>query len=148
MKTLLLIISAFLMCMFACKKSNTAQRNTVHTPIPFLTGRLWTLDTILINPPATYNQLTPDEQRTYNLTLDWEKTGELTFNEDGTVTAGGGNWDFGFYKWRMINNGADIEVLVGPNATKDTLFHWTANSQQFTYNRSFDAAFECTMVYR
>jgi len=55
---------------------------------------LWTLDTILINPPAAYDQLTPDQQRSYNLALYWSKKAELTFNTDGTVKSGG-DWDFG-----------------------------------------------------
>jgi hypothetical protein len=118
----------------------------VHTSVPFLTGRLWTLDTILINPPATYDQLTPDQQRIYDLALGWTRKAELTFNTDGTVT-GGGNWDFGYYRWRMINNSTDIEVLVGQAATKDTLFSWAADSQQFTYIKSLDTAFKGTLVY-
>lgn len=144
MKRLLLIASTFLLWTFACKKDNTI--HTIHTPVPFLTARLWTLDTILVNPPTTYNQLTPVQQREYDLALGWEKNAELTFNEDGTVTCGG-NWDFAYYRWWLVNDGKDIEVLAGPTATKDTLFNWAADSHQFTYQRSLDPAFACTFVY-
>jgi hypothetical protein len=143
MKQLLLAGCILILWTVSCKKPSTVQ--TVHTPVPFLTGRLWTLDTITINPPAIYNQLSASDQRAYDLALGWEKGATVTFNEDGTVTCEG-DWDFGYYKWRMIHDSADIEVLVSIG-TKDTLFNWAADSQQFTYLRSFNPSFECTMVY-
>jgi len=118
---------------------------TVHTPVPFLTGRLWKLDTITINPPAIYNQLSASDQRAYDLALGWEKGATVKFNEDGTVTCEG-DWDFGYYEWRMIHDSADIEVLVSVG-TKDTLFNWACDNQQFTYLRTFSPSFDCTMVY-
>jgi hypothetical protein len=143
MKRSLLPVLPVLLLIISCKKDKTA--SSVYTPVPFLTGKLWTLDTITINPPATYNQLSTDDQRIYDLALAWEVTAELTFKEDGTVKCGG-NWDFAYYGWRMIHNDTDIEVMVS-NGTRDTLFNWTANSQQFTYRRTFSPSFDCTIVY-
>jgi len=143
MRRLLLAGCLLILWAVSCKKQNTVQ--TVHTPVPFLTGKLWTLDTITINPPAIYNQLSASDQRVYDLALGWEKKATITFNEDGTVTCGG-NWDFGYYKWRMIHGDADIEVQVS-TGTKDTLSNWAANIQQFTYVKSFSPSFSCTMIY-
>jgi len=141
MKSLLLAGSILILGTVSCKKDNTVS----HTSVPFLTGRSWKLDTITINPPATYDQLSPSDQRVYNLVLGWEKEATLRFNEDATVTCGG-DWDFGYTKWRMIHDSADIEVLVSIG-TKDTLFNWAADNQQFTYLRTFSPSFHCTMVY-
>ena len=68
------------------------------------------------------------------------------FNEDGTVT-GGGDYDFGYYQWTLINNKRDIETLSANNR-KDTLFNWTADNQRFTYQRRLNNSFDCTIIFK
>jgi hypothetical protein len=139
-RVLLLVLLPLLLITTACKKTK------VFTPVPFLTGKTWTSDTVTIVPPATYNQLNPYDQQTYNIVVGFFKNAFLIFNEDGTVT-GGGDYDFGFYQWRLINNNTDIEVLV-PNNKKDTLFNWTANSQHFTFRKRLNQSFDCTYIFK
>jgi hypothetical protein len=138
-----LIIAALPVLLFtaSCKKEKK-----VSMPVPFLTGRKWMADTITINLPATFSQLSTADQQQYSVTLAWWRIAELTFNEDGSVT-GGGSYDFGYYKWRMINNNADIEMLVY-NGTKDTLFNWSADNLHFTYSKRFSPSYNCTYVYK
>jgi hypothetical protein len=141
MKLLLVVLSPFLLFTTACKKT---EKNL--TPVPFLTGKKWTSDTITINPPVTYNQLNAGDQQAYNLAVGFFKNAFLTFNEDGTVS-GSGDYDFGYYQWRLVNNNTDIEALI-PNNRKDTLFNWTANNQQFTFRKRLNESFWCTVIFK
>jgi hypothetical protein len=142
MKVLFLSILSFLLLTVSCKKEQP--RNT---PVPFLTGKIWTGDTITIDPPAAYNLLTTTEQQEYRISMGWfNKKAQLTFNEDGSVTSGG-DYDFGYYQWRMINNNKDIEVLIS-RGTKDTLFNWSADGQQFTYGQNYNPSYNSTLVYK
>lgn len=141
MRLLFIMLSPLLLIAAACKKTEKKL-----TPVPFLTGKKWTSDTITINPPVTYSQLNAGNQQAYNLAVGFFNNAFLTFNEDGTVT-GGGDYDFGYYQWRLINNNTDIETL-SPNNRKDTLLNWTANNQQFTYQKRLNGAFDCTFIFK
>ncbi len=138
---LVLAVLSFLFINAACKKDEK-----VYTPVPFLTGKKWTSDTITINPPATYNQLNANDQQSYRVAVGFFKNTFLIFNEDGTVS-GGGDYDFGYNQWRLINNNRDIETLSANNR-KDTLFNWTADNQRFTYQRRFNQSFDCTIIFK
>ena len=87
----LLFFSWLFIPIISCKKNNSAPQ-----PVPFLTGKTWTLDTITINLPATYNSLTAEEKDSYNAALSWHTGAQLFFNEDGSVNSGGGNRGFGY----------------------------------------------------
>lgn len=141
MRLLFFALFPLLLITAACKKTEK-----VFTPVPFLTGKKWTSDTITINPPATYIQLNPNDQQTYRIAVGFFKNAFLIFNEDGTVT-GGGDYDFGYYQWRLINNNKDIETLA-PNNRKDTLFNWTADNQHFTYQKRINESFWCTFIFK
>jgi hypothetical protein len=141
MKLLFLLLLPLLLINAACKKEVK-----IYTPVPFLTGKKWTSDTITINPPATYSQLNANDQQTYRIAVGFFKNAFLTFNEDATVT-GGGDWDFGYYQWKMINNNRDIETLISNNR-KDTLYNWTADNQYFTYQKRFNQSFDCTFIFK
>ena len=141
MKFLMLVALPVLLFTVSCKKDKQA-----NVSVPFLTAKKWTCDTITINLPATYNLLNTADQQTYTHAIAWFKNAELTFNEDGTVTTGG-DYDFGYYKWRLINNNTDIEMLVS-TGTKDTLFNWSADNLHFTYSKRFSPSYNCTFIYK
>jgi hypothetical protein len=135
-----------LLVIASCKKDKTTPEPVPLTPIPFLTGKKWTADTITINAPATYNQLNANEQFEYRTgLLWWAKKAQLTFNENGTITCGG-DWDMGYSYWKLINNNNDIEAIRS-TGLKDTLFNWTANSLQFTYRRTI-SSYNSTFIYK
>ena len=125
----------------ACKKEGKE-----NTPVPFLTEKIWTLDTITINPPANYNNLTSSDQFAYRSAVGWLTGAKINFRENSSVTCDGDH-DFGYYQWRMIGNNKDIEVLKTTSA-RDTLFDWTADSQQFTYKRTLTPSLNCTFIYK
>jgi hypothetical protein len=135
------VLFPLLLITSACKKTEK-----VFTPVPFLTGKKWTSDTITIIPPTAYNQLNPNDQQAYRIAVGFFKNAFLVFNEDGTVT-GGGDYDFGYYQWKLINNNTDIEALV-PNNRKDTLFNWTADNQYFAYRKRLNQSFDCTVIFK
>jgi hypothetical protein len=141
MKLVFLLALAVALTEVSCKKEKNKPM-----PVPFLTGRKWTADTITINPPAVYNLLNADDQQNYRTANGWFKNAEITFNEDGSVTSGG-DYDFGYYQWILINNNSDIEVLVS-NGRRDTLFNWAANNLQLTYRKAFSPSYDCTFVYK
>jgi hypothetical protein len=146
MKALFLLVLPLSVIVASCKKNKNTPPEVL-TPVPFITGKKWTVDTVTINAPAAYNQLNADEQLAYrNLLLWWGKKAQITFNENGSVTSEGG-YDLGYYKWRMINTGKDIEVLISNGGRKDTLFKWTANSQQFTY-QMFNPSYTSTVIWK
>lgn len=146
MKNLFLLVLALVTMMTSCKKDDNSPAEVL-TPVPFLTGKKWTVDTVTINAPATYNQLSADEQFAYrSLLLWWGKKAQITFNENGSVTSEG-DYDLGYYKWRMINTSKDIEVLISNGGRKDTLFNWTASSQQFTCQR-FNPSYTSTVIWK
>ena len=60
----------------ACKKNEK-----VYTPVPFLTAKKWTTDTIIINPPATYNQLSANDQQSYRIAVGFFKNGLSTLSK-------------------------------------------------------------------
>lgn len=141
MKLVLVFVLPVFLFSASCKKEKKTNK-----AIPFLTGEKWTSDTITINPPVTYSQLSTNDQQTYRNALAWFKNAQLTFNEDGSVTSGG-DWDFGYYKWKMINYNTDIEVLI-TTGTKDTLFNWMADNLYFAYYKSFSPFFNCTLIFK
>jgi hypothetical protein len=146
MKIFFVTTLALLVIAVSCKKDKDTPAPAPLTPVPFLTGKKWTADTITINAPATYNQLNANEQFDYRAGLQWwGKKALLTFNENGTVTSGG-DWDMGYNFWKLINNNTDIEILIS-NGRKDTLFNWTANNQQFTY-RKVMPSYNSTFIYK
>ena len=137
---LVLIILLTVYSLSACKKEKKT-----YTPVPFLTGRTWIADTITINPPLTYNQLSSAEQESYRRAVAWFKA-QLTFNEDGSVTCGG-DWDYGYTTWRLINNDADIEVF-DRNGNKHILHNWVADAVHLSYTLLQNSSFDCSLVYR
>jgi len=136
------ILIVFLAVYFlaACKKEKKT-----YTPVPFLTGRAWIADTITINPPATYGQLSNSDQTSYRNALSWFKA-HLTFNEDNTVTCGG-DYDLGYKTWRLVNNNADIEVF-NTNGIKHILRNWVADAVHLSYTEQLNNSFDCSLIYK
>jgi hypothetical protein len=146
MKLFILYIFSLFLVVVSCKKDHN-KTTAINTPVPFLTGKKWTADTLTIIPPQTYNQLSASDQQAYNAALGWwAKHALITINENGSVTCGG-DYVFGYVQWRMINNNTDIEVISG-NGRRDTLFNWTANSLNFTYRTTINQSFNCTAIYK
>jgi hypothetical protein len=128
----------------ACEKENERE-----TFIPFLTDRLWKGDTITINPPFTYEQLSIEEQQSFHQSVLWFKNAQVTLNEDGTVTMSG-DYDLGFKRWQLVNNDADIEMTLN-NGNQSILRGWQADPFNFSYTSSFvthDNSFDVTFVYK
>ena len=123
----------FLQVVTACKKNG---QDTVLTPVPFLTGRTWQADTIVPAPPMTYAQLTSVEQQQLVQANAFFKIATLRLNEDGTVVTG--NWDFGFIRWKLLNNGQDIEMEKG-DGTRLVLRNWQATSTSFRYTLPYSS---------
>ncbi len=128
----------------SCRK----KKEEVNISVPFLTERKWISDTITINPPATYATLSSTEQQAYSQALAWFKNGkaEITFNTNATVTCGG-DWDFGFKTWHLINNSSDIETVSLVN-TQNVLKSWSASASQFSYTNTINNSFDCTFLYK
>lgn len=47
----------------------------------------------------------------------------------------GSNWDFGFSRWRLINNSVDLEMEKG-DGSKMVLRNWQASATGFMYTIS------------
>jgi hypothetical protein len=136
------LISLLAICShFACKKDQK-----IYTPVPFLTGRTWVTDTMMINPPLTFNQLSAADQQYYRSAAGWFHNGRLSFNEDGTVTCGG-DYDLGFKTWRLINNNSDIEVYDVLN-NKHILRSWLADAVHLAYTIQMNNSFDCSVFYK
>ena len=129
----------------ACEKGDEHE-----TFIPFLTDRLWKGDTITINPPLTYEQLSRDDQQTFRAATSWFKNAQITLNEDGTVKSSG-DFDPGYKRWRLVNNDADIEMTLASGNTL-ILRSWMADPFNFSYTDPFtttsDKSFACTFNYK
>ena len=125
----------------ACRKEEK-----IYTPVPFLTGRIWIADTITINPPMTYSQLSGADQQSYRAANGWFKIAKLTLNDDGSVTYNG-DYDFGYKTWRLVNNNLDIEMTLN-NGTIQVLRNWVADASHFSYTIPFNTTFDCTLVYK
>jgi len=128
----------------ACEKENERE-----TFIPFLTDRLWKGDTITINSPVTYEQLSIEEQQSFHSSVLWFKNAQVTLNENGTVTMSG-DYDLGFKRWKLVNNDADIEMTLN-NGNQSILRGWQADPFNFSYTSSYvthDNSFEVTFVYK
>ena len=113
-----------------------------------LTEKLWTLDTILINPPLTYDALTEEQKFNYNAALAWSAgKAQITFHKDGSVTCSG-DWDYGYSEWDLINSNKDIQMKQG--AGYDTLRSWQASDFQFSYTHDIGTteALDCTLLYK
>lgn len=129
----------------ACKKEDGHE-----TFVPFLTDRLWKGDTITINPPLTYEQLSLEDQQSFHTTILWFKNAQITLNEDGTVKSNG-DFDPGYKNWRLVDNDADIEMIL---ANGNTLIfrNWLADPFNFSYTSSFtttpNKSFDCTFIYK
>src|SRR5438477_2243184 len=140
-----LVILMSLYFFSACEK-----RGETEAFVPFLTGRIWKGDTITINPPTTYTQLSIADQQSFNSAGLRFRDAQLTFNEDATVTTGG-DYDPGYTKWRLVNNGADIEVTLS-NGSTSILRNWVADAVHFSYTILFTTSknnsFDCTLIYK
>lgn len=132
---------AILLVLGACKKDKVT-----YTPVPFLTGRVWYGDTVTINPPTTFNQLSPAEQQAYMASILWFRNAEITFNDDGTVTSGG-DYDFGYDRWKLVNNNTDIEVH-SLNGNYYILKNWVADAVHLSYILPSSASYGQTLVYK
>jgi hypothetical protein len=111
---------------------------------------LWTGDTITINPPLSYEQLSSEDQQTFQTATLSFKNAQITFNEDGSVKSSG-DFDPGYKRWRLVNNDADIEMTLA-NGNTLILRSWLADPFDFSYNSSFtvtsDKSFDCTFTYK
>ena len=129
----------------ACEKEEE-----VYTPVPFLTGRNWIADTITINPPMTFSQLSSADQQSYLAASGWFHLAKLTLIDDGTVTQGD-DFDFGYKNWRLVNNNLDIEMSLS-NGSKQILRNWVADANHFSYtvqvNITTTITLDCTLVYK
>ena len=138
---LLLVIYFF----SACEKEDEEDRF-----IPFLTGRIWKGDTIIINPPLTYEQLSIEDQQSFHTNILWFKNVRITLDEDGTVKSGG-DYDPGYNRWRLVNNDADIEITLTSGNTL-ILRNWLADPFNFSYVSTFtttpNKSFDCTFNYK
>jgi hypothetical protein len=132
-------------CLFsACKKEDDQD-----IFVPFLTGKLWTGDTIRINPPLTYDQLSNEDQQAFHSGTLSFKMQQLTFNEDGTVTMSG-DYDPAYKRWRLVNNNADIEMSLS-NGDVIILHNWVADPFSFSYATSTmigHSSIDCTFIYK
>ena len=143
----LLIVIILVSVFLACKKQ---KEEKIYTPVPFLTGRTWIADTININPPITFAQLSASDQQAYRAANAWFKIAKLTLNDDGTITPGG-DYDFGYKTWRLVNNNLDIEMTLF-NGNKLVLRNWIADAVHFSYTQQLNfspaTALDCTVVYK
>lgn len=139
---LLSIITIFFLTA-SCKKDNITTNIPAH-----LTEKLWTLDTIVINSPLTFDALTDQQKFDYTASLGWAKgKAQITFNNDGSVTCGG-DWDFAYTHWQLQNDDQDLRMTQG-NAGYDTLRSWQASAGQFSYAHTLSAEpFDCTYIYK
>jgi hypothetical protein len=132
MKRTLLASSAgglflILLIFTSCRRNG---QDPVLTPVPFLTGRTWLADTILPTPPMTFNQLSSTEQQQLVQANAFFKIATLRLNDDGTIITT--NWDFGFTRWKLVNNDQDIEMQKG-DGTRLVLRNWEATATRFSY---------------
>lgn len=135
----LITTAVLLVAAGGCKKEKTKL-----TPVPFLTGRTWAADTLLVTPPRTYAQLTTSEQQVYNQALGWFRLATVRFNEEGTVTCGG-DYDLGYKTWKLSN--PDIQVTNYFNNLQ-VLRNWTADNTRLTYVVQYNNSFDVTLVYK
>jgi hypothetical protein len=142
MKSFFSVMGFGLLLVIACTKESGMQ-----VIPPNLTENLWTLDTILINPPLKYEDLTEDQKFSYNSALAWSQhKAQMTFKNDGSVICSG-DWDFGYTQWELIDNDKNIKVKQGTGL--DTLVNWQASGMQFSYtHRISDGAFYGTFIYK
>lgn len=131
----------FLQVISGCKKDKIKL-----TPVPFLTGRIWIADTILVTPPKTYAQLTPAEQQVYNQSKAWFRNATIRFNEDGTATPGG-DYDLAYKTWKLVNNNQDIEINSSTGAVW-LLRSWMADNTKLMYVVQFNNSFDATLVFK
>src|SRR4030095_3313698 len=122
------LLAIYFFC--ACKKEDEHD-----TFIPFLTDRLWKGDTITINPPLTYEQLSSEDQQTFQMATSWFKNAQITLNEDGSVKSSG-DFDTGYKRWRLVNNDTDIEMTLANGSTL-ILRSWVADHFNFSYIDTF-----------
>jgi len=140
-----LLVFTIAVAMLSCKKDSNPLPPAAP---PNLTGKLWQLDTVLINAPVTYNTLTDEQKYNYNVSLAFTKDkAQLTFVKDGSVNCSG-DWDFGYTNWQLINNNSDIKVNRGSTGA-DTLRAWQASATQFSYVHALgNDPFDCTFIYK
>ena len=144
------IILCFLAFYFfpACKKQSKSEE-PIYTPVPFLTSRTWRADTITVNPPLTYAQLSSADQQSLRQANAWFKIATLVLNDNGTVTQA--DYDFGYKTWRLIHNNSDIEMTLY-NGNKQILRNWVADAIHFSYSNALkfnaNTTLECTLVYK
>jgi|KBSMisStaDraftv2_1062788.scaffolds.fasta_scaffold1774216_1 hypothetical protein len=104
-------------------------------------------DTIMINPPLTYEQLSVGDQQSFHNGALWFRNAQIILNEDGTVKSSG-DFDPGYKRWKLVDNDADIEMTLG-NGTTLILRNWMADPFNFSYTGPYNTtnkSFECTSV--
>jgi len=118
--------------------------------VPFLTGRIWKGDSIMINPPLAYEQLSMKDQQSFYTSTLWFKNVQISLDEDGTVKSSG-DYDPGYKRWRLVNNDADIEMTLD-NGNTLILRNWMADPDNFSYTSTFTTtsnnSFDCTFNYK
>jgi len=142
-------ISIFVSFLTIYSLSGCKKEEKIYTPVPFLTGRTWIADTITINPPVTYSQLSSTDQQSYRQANGWFRIAKLTLNDNGTVTDGG-DYDFGYKTWRLVNNNLDIEMTLY-NGNKQVLQNWIADANHFSYTLQLNITttiLDCSLVYK
>lgn len=141
---------AFLLVLAIYFLSSCEKEDERDTFIPFLTDRLWIGDTMTINPPLTYEQLSIEDQQSVHTAILSLKNAQITLNDDGTV-ATSGDYDPGYKRWRLIDNNADIEMTL-TNGNRLIFRNWLADPINFSYTNSFTTArnnsFDCTVRYK
>jgi len=140
---------AFVILLAVCLFSACNKEDDQDIFVPFLTGKVWQGDTIKINPPLTYDQLSVEDQQAFHSGALWFKNARVTLNEDGTVTMSG-DYDLGYKSWRLVNNNADIEMTLY-NADKIILHNWVADPVSFSYATSTmigHSSLDCTFIYK
>lgn len=155
-KTWLFILTAAIPFLVCCKKDKSMEGGTSVSsfpackPFPLLTSKVWTADTITINAPNTYTQLTVQGRDYYNLALRQFKGTQIKFNDDCSVLQLAGDWDFGFYKWVVTNNDKDISIKQLINYIY-ILYNFTVSATQFTYQRTITEStvpFSVTYIFK
>jgi hypothetical protein len=115
-------------------------------PVPFLTDKFWTADTVVITPPTLYSQLSASDQIYYNAAIIWFRRGNVTFNSNCKMGQGLTDWDSGFDKWTVSDNNKDLHILT-TNGYIDTLYNFTADSLHFSYQRKLPS-FTLTYIFK
>jgi hypothetical protein len=144
LKKYILFLFSIVITVQSCNKDKSAEAktNTVTVnfpackPIPLLTGKYWKTDTVLINPPVMYDQLSDEDKNSYKGALSWFRLWGIRFNTDCSFSEPVSDWDSGFDKWALTENNKDLQVLLR-NGKIDTLLNFSVDAAKFMYERKF-----------